>query len=133
MMHGMTNKEIDKLVPLAKSWLHPADLEPESDTFIYDGYDPVQRAYMLTKKECNNAPILKFILDANNTSPVVNPCFVIKNWGNQQIILKINDRLMNKGNNFRYDFRETLEGCDLIVWIRLESTEAIEMSLSAID
>lgn len=43
LMEGMSNKSPEELVPLAKSWLDPAELEVKSGC-TSEGYDRAQRA-----------------------------------------------------------------------------------------
>ena len=76
---GLTDKPIDKLAPLARSWLQPAKLKIISKGFRSEGYSRDQRAYVLIKQTKGEAD-LEFELPAGEESPVVNPAFVIKNW-----------------------------------------------------
>jgi hypothetical protein len=86
-------------------------------------------AYVLQCKE-PGAP-LKIKLAADKDSPVVNPAFVIKNWGDSDVQLKINGDEAGKGKDFRSGVQHNLDGTDLIVWVKTETTEPIKVSLSA--
>jgi hypothetical protein len=129
MMHGMTQRDAAALVPLAKSWLCPAKLELLSDKFSFESYDPCQRAYLLIKRKDADARELKFELLATAESPVFNPVFVIKNWG-AHVQVRVNGESIERGENFRYGWRNTLEGQDLIVWIKLESSRTVQIVLA---
>jgi len=124
LMEGMSNKSAEELVPLAKSWLQPAKLEVEFGC-TSEGYDRAQRAYILTGKGSTISVLAK----ASEDSPVVNPAFVIKNWGDKGAALKINGKQIARGKEFRFGHRHTLEGTDLIVWIKTESTEPVKIKL----
>jgi len=129
MLNGMTDKPVADLVPLAKSWLDPAKLKLEGSAFKSEGYDPTQMAYVF---QCTKpgAP-LKLKLAASEANPVVNPAFVIKNWGDGDVELKINGRKAEKGKHFRYGTRHGLDSTDLIVWVRVGWVWPITISLSA--
>lgn len=125
MMHGMTNWGDDHLVRLAASWIYPAMLRLIDGNFINEGYDKSQRAYVLTAAD--EAGVLTFELMAEENSPIVNPAFLIKNWGGSDINLKINDQVVEKGDNFRYGHITHENGTDLIVWIKLKSDKPVKI------
>ncbi|MHC4345153.1 MAG: hypothetical protein ACYSUP_10755 [Planctomycetota bacterium] len=72
---------------------------------------------------------LIFLPAASEDSPLVNPAFVVRNWGEKKARFQINGKTVERGKNFRYGHRHTLEGTDLIVWIKLESTQQVELSI----
>ena len=129
MMQGLTEKDVTQLVPLAKSWLHPPKLNLKNrlpgTAFINHGYDKTQRAYVLSCKKRGKPSKLQFTLAADADSPVVNPAFVIKNWGQDPPALKINGENIKRGKSFRFGHRHTLEGSDLIVWLKKETLEPV--------
>ena len=129
MLCGLTEKSVTQLLPLAKSWLIPAELKLKTSTFQYQGYDPTQRAYVLTCKKAGKPAVIEFELLASDESPVVNPAFVIKNWGQAQPRLNINVKPVKPDKNFRIGHRHTLESSDLIVWLKIESTDKLKVSL----
>jgi len=128
---GLSDKPIEQLVVLALCWLQPAELKIVSKEFSSRGYSRDQRAYLLTKKSPEDAGI-EFELAASQNHPVVNPAFVIKNWGDTKAKLKINDNRVEPGKKFRFGHRRTLEGSDLIVWLKAESTKPVKISLSPV-
>jgi hypothetical protein len=128
LMEGMSKKSAKQLIPLAKSWLKPAELEVKSGCSS-DGYDRGQRAYMLTAKDSK----ISVWINASKDSPVVNPAFVIEDWGTSDVELKVNGKKIKPGKDFRFGHRHKLDGADLIVWFEAESTKPVEVSLSAVD
>ena len=94
------------------------------------GYDPTERSYVLTCKKTGKPGIIEFELPATKESPVVNPAFLIRNWDQAQARLNINGKSFKRGKNFRFGHRHTLEGSDLIVWLKIESTDKLKVSLS---
>jgi hypothetical protein len=130
MLNGMTDKPAAELVPLAKSWLYAPQLKSSSrGGYVSEGYDRTQRAYVLARRDVRKASALKFELAASEGSPVVNPAFVIKNWGKGRASLAIDGEKVKWGKDFRFGYRDTLEGGDLIVWMKVESTKPIKIWL----
>jgi len=130
MLHGMTDKPVAELVPLANSWLQPPRLELTSRGYRSEGYDPTQMAYVLVSYDPSSASEVSFKLEADKDSPVVNPAFVIKGWGESDVELKVNGRKINRGKDFRFGHRYNDEGSDLIVWLKTESTKPVKITLS---
>jgi hypothetical protein len=132
MLHGMTDKAVAELVPLAKSWLKPAELKRAGGAYKSEGYDPTQLAYVLVCKNPGKGSEIKFELAASEESPVVNPAFMIKGWGGAGASLEINGSKATQGKDFRTGHSRTAGGTDLIVWIRIESTKPIKVGLSPV-
>lgn len=131
MMHGLTDKPKQEIVNVAKSWLYPPDIKV-NDSFKFDRYDDVERAFMLERTKADTEE-LEMEISASTDSPVYNPAFIIKNWGDVNAALELNGEEIPRGKDFRYGLRHTLEGSDLIVWIKYQSSEPLEISLTAIN
>ena len=69
-------------------------------------------------------------ISAGKQSPLYNPAFIIKNWGDADAELKLNGKKISRGKDFRYGFRHTLVGSDLIVWIKYKSEEPVDITLT---
>jgi len=132
MMHGMTDSPVAELVPLANSWLHPPELKLAGGAYSSEGYDPTQMAYVIASRNRGKASELKIELAASKESPVINPALVIKGWGESDAELKLNGREIKRGKDFRLGHRNTVEGSDLIVWIKTESTEPVQITLTPV-
>lgn len=50
-------------------------------------------------------------------------------WGNKNTELKTDGRKIKRGKDFRFGHRRTLEGSDLIVWIKAESTKPMKLAI----
>jgi len=129
MMHGMTNKKVEEIVPVAKSWLSPCDLKISDEGFTSEGYDPTQMAYLLERSDPGSGSPVSFTMDATEESPLINPAFLIRNWGSREVELSINGKVVERGADFRYGIENRMEGTDLVVWIKQESTEPVSVSL----
>jgi len=137
MLNGMTNKPAGQLAGLAKSWLYAPELKLKKGFlggtgFVSEGYDKTQRAYILKCKKTSKPSTLKLVLQASKDSPVINPAFVIKNWGTKNAALKINGKKVPRGKDFRIGHRRSPVSSNLIVWIRYESTKPVAISLSPV-
>lgn len=132
LLHGLTTKSVGELIPLVKSWSKPAGLRVSGKEFIVEEYDPTELAYQLTCTAPGSSSALTMELRASKNSPAVNPAFVVKNWGFRDAELELNGNSIKRGKNFRFGFRDTLEGTDLIVWIRTESTRSVKITLSPV-
>jgi len=128
-LYGMTDQPIDSLVPLAKSWNSAPSATIMGSDFEGGTYDKSQRAYVFTRKD-GQAKYLKFTFDANGDSPVVNPGIVVKDWGNRPASLILNGKKIPRGKNFRFGHRKTIDGTDLIVWVKLDSERDVSFKIA---
>ncbi len=119
-LYGMTDREPKTLVALARSWNFPAELKLETTDIKYDGYDYTQKAYLIDAE--GNSKRIRFALNGSEDSPIVNPVFLIRNCGKTDISLKINNKMISRGKDFRYDVEYDAEGNPtLITWIKYTS------------
>jgi len=128
MLHGMTDQGAGQLADLAKSWSSPPKLTIDGGDFTSSGYDPAQRAYVLTATGGQEDSTLSFELAGSEGSPVVNPAFVVKGWGETGATLEIDGKQIKQGEKFRLGHRKTLESVDLIVWIEKVAIKPLRLS-----
>ena len=127
MLNGMTNKPVGEMIPIVKSWSNPAEIVLTEGNY-HAVYTPEERAYTLVLSD--HPGRLAFTLKGNEDSPVVNPAFVIENWGNDEVELEVNGESVERGKDFRYGLRESLDNRDLIIWLRLEAEEDVTFSFT---
>ncbi len=127
MLCGMTDKGIDDMVKLNKSWSNAASLEMAQSN-IGSSYLPEEKAYHLDANA--TIPEISFTLKGTDNSPVVNPAFVIRNWGSSDTEIRINGEVVERGKDVRIGKRDSLEGMDLILWLRLDEVKDVSISLS---
>ena len=125
----MTHQAVEDLVPIAKSWLYAPELKLDDPGYTNEGYDPTQAAYVVRRIEADQQASLTLEIQASKDSPMINPALVIKNWGSQELTLSINGKTVERSADFRYGFVNRMEGTDLVVWIKGESTESVSFSL----
>jgi hypothetical protein len=128
-LYGMTGKPANELAVLARSWNFPAELKLAGSAFESRGYDKNQRAYVLARKPAVESAALEFSLAGDPQSPVLNPAFIIKDWGAANATLTLDGNSIPRGKDFRFGHRQTLEGTDLIVWIETESQASLTFRL----
>ncbi len=132
LLTGMTTKNTQELITLARSWINPPVLSCMNDSFVSTGYDKSQRSYMLERKKDGEVSTLTFRLDGSEHSPILNPAFVIKNWGTTPVQLKINDQLIPLGKNFRLGYVNHLDGTDLVLWVKTCSNQPRPFEFSSV-
>lgn len=128
LIYGFTNKNAQSLIPMARSWNHaPKVINVKGAESL--GYDKGQRAYVLKAEPGVNK--ISFALDASAKSPVVNPCFVVKNWlSSGKVSLKVNTKTIEPGANFRQGIIRDTDGTQtLIIWIKAESTKPTKVAV----
>lgn len=130
-LYGMTNQPAVSLVSLAKSWISPPELVVSSDHYDSKGYDFTQRAFILDCQTQGESLALNVL--ASEDTPLLNPAFVIKNWGNADADLALNGKPIPRGADFRLGHRHILEGSNLIVWIKTFSTETTRITLTPVE
>ena len=129
MMHGLWDKtNLNDLPDLAKSWLKAPEIELESDDYTIDGYFQPERAYYFMCKDQNSNIPLEFTIDASKDNPVVNPAFIIRNLSTE-LELELDGKKISRGKEFRYGVNYTLEGNNLVVWIKYKATKPIKIIL----
>lgn len=128
-MYGATQDNAESLVPLARSWLLPPKLIVETGA-TSSRYDLTQRCYVISRSKGCGGENLRFRLEADFENPIVNPAFVITNWGNWGAMLQVNGKAVPRDKAFRFGHVRRINQYDLVVWIQLESDQTVEISLS---
>jgi len=131
-LSGMTNTTdpAGELIMLANSWLTVPRMKIKQRDFSYTDpvYDPTQRAYVIPRSEVLPGKI-EFSLggyvraDEASSFPVyiINPVFVIKEWGTAPVDVNINGTRLKKGRDFRFGYEAGKAGTDLVIWIKYQS------------
>lgn len=128
MLNGMTDKKASELALLARSWAMPPKLEVTSQGYVSEGYAPTERAYIIRNEK--EAGVLEFTIAANEEHPIVNLPLVVKNWGRKRAVLGINGKRVER-SDFRSARVDRLEGTDLVVWAKLQSTKLLKVTISS--
>jgi hypothetical protein len=126
ILYGFTDQPAASLVPLAKSWNRPPALDKAKGCGS-KGYDPSQRAYVLTAA---SKPV-SFTLNGTRDTPIHHPCFVIGHWDSDMAAqVTINGKVVQSGKDFRQGIvRDTQGRRSMILWLDIESTTAAEVGI----
>lgn len=132
-MYGLTNKSATSLVGLAKSWNHAPNMRVIGAGFSSEGYDRGQRAYVL-RRTLKDAKLLRFTLEGTEDSPIVNPCFVIRNWASDTgAKIEINGVERKRGPDFRHGIVRDTDGKQmLVIWLKLASVKPTQIWLTPV-
>jgi hypothetical protein len=128
---GLTTEPIEKLSPLARSWLQAPTLRVAGGSFRSDGYNKDQRAFVLSRS-APSGEALEIEIGASDESPLVNPAFVVKGWGEADAKIDVEGKPVERGSESRFGHTHTLEGTNLIVWLEMESSTATRIALSPV-
>jgi len=123
MLHGMTRNKPEELVPLAKSWLHPPEMQLDAGEVIYE---PAERAYLVTK--LSNA-VLKGKLLANPDQPALRPAIVLNNIRLADPKVRVNGETLAPGKDFQHGMVKELEQWKTIIWINAIFNENVDLSI----
>lgn len=128
-LYGMTDKPEKILVPLARSWNNPPELQLQTDNIVNQGYDYTERAYKL-KAANRNIQQINFTLQGSDNSPVFNPAFVIYNLTTDGLTLFVNDVPVTSKKKVRFGLEYDVEGTPrVIVWSQIFSTKPVEFKI----
>lgn len=129
-LYGLINKPIEALVPLERSWNKAPEMKIIAGPITNIGYDKFQRAYIL---KCENGSTKSDIqLTGSKGSPIVNPAFVLKGWGDKKVAILINGKKCKEGINYRAGYENHIEGTDLVLWFDMSSEKVETISINII-
>ncbi len=126
-------KSIPILAAVAVMAFLPASATANQEGFESEGYRLGQRCYYINRSGSAEGD-LKFRINASQDSPVVNPAFVIKNWGpNSAASLKINGKSIKPGSDFRQGIVRDTDGTQaMVIWIKNEIIEDVRIAIEPI-
>jgi hypothetical protein len=133
MLQGMTPKGAAGIVAMARSWLRAPKLDILSNAYQGGGYDQAERAYVIERNIPSQKASLEFTIRADKGSPLLNPAFMVRNWGKQKAQLTIDGRKIPAGKNYRQGIVSRPDGEDLVIWLRLENDKPMSFKLEPDD
>jgi len=119
-----------ELPTIARSWAAAPELAVRGAGVLSEGYDLSQRAYVLRVREPGKPAPIEGELRASAESPAANVALIVKGWGDAAAVLKVDGRAAKRGQDFRTGSIRSLEGTDLIVWIKIEAARPVKFNLS---
>ena len=130
-LYGMTDRPMERVVEIARSWNRPPELTVNAGSFEVDTYDRSERAYVLRRSGPGPADTdLRCTFAASESSPVFNPVLVLRDWGEADAELTIDGRPRARGERFRTGLSRRLHRTDLVVWIQADSAVPVELTIT---
>ena len=114
MLVGMSKPWDDKDVrDKASSWLYPGDVNMIGDNATFVENDYYQKALIFETERLNHG--CQFTMYPKiMSSVVVNPVFIIKNWGKYPVSIKMNGKTLKEDADYRY----AIEGDSAVIWVK---------------
>jgi Concanavalin A-like lectin/glucanases superfamily len=126
-LQGLTRLRARDLVPLAKSWLRPAEMTVKTKGARSAGYDVLERAYRV---DCGTTTNLTLTFEASKGSPLVNLVLILQGWqGDPAPALVLDGKPVPQGADYRIGTRSSLDREDLVVWIRITAEAPLTVTL----
>jgi len=82
------------------------------------------------KTQAGTPAVLVFTLVGSALSPVLNSAIVVKGWRESNVTLTMNGKQIPRGKGFRFGHLQTLEGTDLVGWIKTETRAPLTFGLT---
>lgn len=121
LLEGMKKEEPLELIPLAKSWLSPAELADVNGGT--GAYNQEERAYIFDKKDEQ----LSMRIMASEEKPVENLCFVIKQWNKKE-----EADVSVDGKSYptkQGTVRDTDGSLKLVIWMETSTNNPLEVQI----
>jgi hypothetical protein len=84
--------------------------------------------------ECEEGPSkVEMELAGSKETPIVNPAFVFKGWGDKDVIVKVGDEALKQGENYRAGYEKKIDGVDLVLWFEGQSDETMTFTVNRND
>jgi hypothetical protein len=128
MLHGMTEKNVGQLVPIAKAWLRPCEVEVKVNGCAFEGYDRTQRAYCFSMERSGKSGGCVFVTRASESVPLLNPVFVVRNWTHATAKVRIKGS-GQKIEEIRHGLEYGIGGNVLVVWVKARISHPVEVSI----
>ncbi len=114
---------------MARFFLEPPTAQPQDDSFTAR-YDIHQKAYVLTRA-AESVRMLRFDVQASREHPLVNPAFVVENWGSDKVATVEIQRHEARNIDIRQGIVRRANGVNaLVVWIEMSTAEPLQITLS---
>jgi hypothetical protein len=126
---GMTDGSTAALAPLARSYHQPPAVAIRSDGFQSEGFSVAEKAFIFTRAARHPDAELGLAIAASADSPLVNPAFVVRNWGAESVSVSLDGKPVPTGDSCRVGFRETPTGRDLILWLGMTAESPTRLGL----
>jgi len=122
-LYGFTDKSICYLISLARSWNYPAKVNDVRGA-VKPVYNKEERAFELIAK----ARDISFTLNGSDSSPIVNPVFVVHDWGDTDAKVRINGQVHTE--SLKQGHVITANKDKLVIYIKIMVTSPLHIQIS---
>jgi hypothetical protein len=127
LMYGLTSKPANELRSLANSWNDPPKIKKLQGA-TSAGYEQNQRAYLLERQKDR----FEFVLQGTESSPIMNFCFVIKNWNSDfhgNVVVDRNPE-GTEDDIKQGIIRDTDGSRTLVIWAEMERVDEVHFEIT---
>ncbi len=125
VQYGFTNQDIETLLPIAKYWQNPPPVKNVQGAGFKE-FSKEEKAYIFTEASDQ----MSFSIEAEEKSPVVNPCFILNKWNGKKVSVKVNGAKMKDGLRIG-KARDTNGELKLIIWMKYMSEKPTKIDIIA--
>jgi len=126
MLYGFTNEKVDAVIPVARAWKSPPQLESVRGA-RYLGYNTDEKAFEF---QAEGTDIVSFTIEADSESPLSNPCFIFYNCTCEEPVVKLNGKTLIPGQDVRAGRSYDTEGRQkVIIWLEYESDKKTKVNI----
>jgi len=128
LLEGLTRQPAEQLLPMARFFLDPPAVQPQDDSCAVS-YDINQKAYVLTRAS-GEATRLRLDVKASSEQPLVNPAFVVENWGSERTAAVRVEGHEPGDIDIRQGVVRRANGVNaLVVWIEVSTSEPLQVTI----
>ncbi len=124
-LYGINGMKVEEVIELGRSWAFAPELKLKGSDYSSAGFDKSERCYQIENRNAK-AKKLEFNLAGSKENPIQNPAFVVKNWNTKAPVVLVNGK---PAKDARIGIRHELSGDDLIVFLFLEKTAPVDVSI----
>jgi hypothetical protein len=122
-----TEQNAEAVIPVVKAWKNSPKVTSVNGA-TSSGYNASHREYNFTLTNT----LLTFTLEASSKKPLLNPCFVIKDWkGGKEAIVKINSETFE--NAKQGIIRDTDGSETMVIYLPYNSTNPTNIEITGVD
>lgn len=112
MLVGLAEPDNKKeVIDSANSWLYPGKVEILYGACEFIEVDYYQRAMVFNSK--HDEKKCHFTLTPSEGKTTINPVFIIDNWGDNDINIRLNSKALKEHTDFRYDIVDN----KAVIWV----------------
>ena len=124
MLHGMTNKKTQDLLPLARSWLQPPLLTITSGQARYE---PAERAYLVTGIAVGG---MEATLHASQEHPAIKPALVLNGLRLERPIVQVDGKSLAQGIDFQHGTVREMDQWKTVIWLNRDFLHETKLQIA---